>query len=126
VELPGHNSRHREAPLTNLKLLAAELAGQIVAYLESKNVPDGAPFYLLGASLGAWIAFEVVQALMKAPGKQRVPTMLVVCSNRAPHLAGLAHDIHPVQLSTLPQEDFFAAMQTRYGANPDLVGGVQA
>ena len=43
--------------------------------------------------MGAWLAIEVAQELVKQGGPQ--PLMVVVSGNRPPHLAGPNNDVDP-------------------------------
>ncbi|GLC68109.1 hypothetical protein PLESTF_000647000 [Pleodorina starrii] len=106
IELPGHNSRMREPPATNLLKLAAD-----IAHVVRQVVHD---------SMGAWIAYEVVQDLMRSGSL--LPVHLFVSGCRAPHLYSASDDLDPTRLHKLATaEEFWAAFGARYGtANPHL------
>mgnify|MGYP002387041263 CR=1 FL=1 len=55
VELPGHNSRTREAHLKSMQELVGALLAALLPLLE------GQPFALFGHSMGAWVAFALAQ-----------------------------------------------------------------
>ncbi|KAL6758269.1 Alpha/Beta hydrolase protein [Haematococcus lacustris] len=56
VELPGHNSRmNREALQTDLRALAAQVAAVV------RQCSQDRAYAVFGHSMGAWIAYEVVQ-----------------------------------------------------------------
>jgi len=58
---PGRGARTREAPMTSLQRLAAELLGVVRPLLE-----DGVPYVLIGHSMGAWAAYELAAAARDA------------------------------------------------------------
>ena len=51
-----------------------------------------------------------------------LPLKLYASANRSPLLAGACHDVDPTVMHRLPGADFWAAMDRRYGRNPNLVG----
>jgi medium-chain acyl-[acyl-carrier-protein] hydrolase len=77
VQLPGRESRLREAPLRTVSALASELASELQPLLDR-------PYALFGHSLGGVVAFETIRELARrgAPG----PCRLIVSASRAPHL----------------------------------------
>lgn len=84
VQLPGHETRRNEAPLTRIEPLAEALAGAI----EADNAVAGCDYALFGHSYGALVAFEaarVLQARQAAP-----PLFLAASGSRAPHQGGRA------------------------------------
>ncbi|GIM03397.1 hypothetical protein Vretimale_8147, partial [Volvox reticuliferus] len=122
IELPGHNSRIREAPSTDLLQLAANIAGVIRQVLSHR---EGLPYAIFGHSMGAWITYEVVQDLMRSCSP--LPVHLFVSGCRAPHLFSAKDDVDPTRLHKLTtSEEFWAAFRARYGdsnthlANPKL------
>lgn len=73
VQLPGRANRFNEPPLTSIPAIAAEVAS---ALRESIRCPVA----VFGHSLGALIAFEVVQLL------QHMPILILIAAGaRAPH-----------------------------------------
>src|SRR5512147_3046207 len=58
VQLPGRETRWREAPLTSLPHLTDTLAEEIHAYLDQ-------PFAFFGHSLGALTSFELARQLRR-------------------------------------------------------------
>lgn len=75
VELPGRGARLGETPFTDMQALARQLAGE-------QRLAAGAPYALLGHSLGALVAFELaheLQALGCPP-----PVALFACGTAAP------------------------------------------
>ena len=112
VELPGRNSRQREPRYTCMKDLVRDLVDALLPEFRRN------PFCLLGHSLGAWIAYEVVHELWRR--HEPLPLKLYVSANRAPHLCHRSHDVHPVHLHQLNYEQFWEAFEVRYGSNKDL------
>ncbi|KAJ9512404.1 hypothetical protein QJQ45_012976 [Haematococcus lacustris] len=78
----------------------------------------GRAYAVFGHSMGAWIAYEVVQELQRTG--HALPLHLFVASNRAPSLCGASHDVDSTRLSQLTELEFWAALERRYGANPAL------
>ncbi|KOX14506.1 hypothetical protein ADK67_42300 [Saccharothrix sp. NRRL B-16348] len=77
VQLPGRQERSGEPPVRRLGQLLPALAAELDV---------GPPLVLLGNSLGATVAFELVRRLER---QARVrPARLIVSSARAPHVAG--------------------------------------
>ncbi len=104
VRLPGRENRLSEAPLTRLL--------QIIPLLVELIAPFATEDYALcGHSLGGLVAFELSRAL-RAAGL-RPPQALIVSGARAPHHAPDLPLLHP-----LPQREFLAEVQRRYGAIP--------
>ena len=95
--------------------LVEDLIHGISPLINDANVP----FALFGHSLGAWIAFAVAQELQKQ-GKP-LPVALIVSGIRAPQLAGVQHDADGLEMHKLGPEEFWMAMENRYGPNKDLV-----
>ncbi|KAL6758205.1 Alpha/Beta hydrolase protein [Haematococcus lacustris] len=113
VELPGHNSRmNREALQTDLRALAAQVAAVV------RQCSQDRAYAVFGHSMGAWIAYEVVQELQQTG--HALPLHLFVASNRAPSLCGASHDVDSTRLSQLTELEFWAALERRYGPNPAL------
>jgi surfactin synthase thioesterase subunit/glycosyltransferase involved in cell wall biosynthesis len=77
ARLPGRETRAGEAPLTDMRELAAALAREIRPLLDR-------PFAFFGHSMGAGIAFELARALRREG--QPLPLRLFVSSARSPVL----------------------------------------
>lgn len=112
IELPGRNSRVRERRYTDMRALVRDLVQALL------NEFRRLPFCILGHSLGAWIAYELVQELRKA--HEPLPLKLYVSANRAPSLHRKEHDVDPIRLSGLGYDAFWDAFFRRYGRNKDL------
>ena len=74
-----------------------------------------------GHSMGAWVAFAMVQRLRREHDKLPLPIAMFASCNRAPHLVGFEHDVHSVEMHTLGLADgggdaaFWNGMAERYG-----------
>eukprot|EP00873_Tetraselmis_striata_P035728 jgi/Tetstr1/455992/TSEL_042770.t1 len=113
IELPGRNSRLGEPKAIDMKSLVMALADGVAPILE-----EGKPYAVFGHSMGAWIGYELVQELQRR-GVQ-LPLRLYVSANRAPQLAGVEHDVHPVELHKLGFSEFWEAFEQRYGRIAEL------
>ena len=76
---PGRGSRHREAPIRRLTMLAEKFCQAILPLSEK-------PFAFFGHSLGGLVAFELARQLQQE--KSLRPEILFVSASGAPHLAG--------------------------------------
>jgi surfactin synthase thioesterase subunit len=103
IQMPGRESRIREAALRDLAPLVSTIAGAVRPLL-------GTRFVLFGHSLGALIAFELARELRRA-GLPK-PAHLFVSGRRAPHLAPTEPPIH-----AKPEADFMRAVR-RFGGTP--------
>lgn len=112
VELPGRNSRMREAPVTSMQQLVESLLPALLPLLEQR------PFAFFGHSMGAWVAYALTQELRRRGGP--LPLKLYASANRSPLLAGPEHDVDPTVMHLLPPESFWEALAARYGPNPSL------
>jgi surfactin synthase thioesterase subunit len=105
VQLPGRENRLREHPFTNLGELVQALLPQLLPYLDK-------PFALFGHSMGALIAYELAQQLVRQ--LERMPMYLFVSGRRAPFLPEPELPLHK-----LPTDDIFLAeLQRRYNNIP--------
>ena len=122
VELPGRNSRMLEPKPTSM----AELITGLVEGLLTLGA-FSTPYVLLGHSLGAWIAYELLAELIRQ-GKDGLCQMLIVSGVRPPHLAALEHDADTFcpALAKLDDHEFWAHFERRYGKNPELDGDMIA
>ena len=100
VQLPGRESRFREAAFSDLRATAAAASEVLSPTLAE-------PFALFGHSLGSWLAFEFARSLA-AMG--RVPAHLFVSGRRGPRLPERFPPLH-----TLPDQEFVEGINSRYG-----------
>ena len=77
VQLPGREWRIQEAPLNNMRDLAADVQAGITPWLDK-------PYALLGTSMGGTLAFELARGLREAG--QPVPACLMILAVGAPHM----------------------------------------
>lgn len=107
VQLPGRESRMREAPFNRLAPMLDSLEESIFPLLDR-------PFALFGASMGALVAFELALRLRQT--YSILPVNLFLASRRAPQtperLPLIAH---------LPDEPFLYEVQTRYNSIPEII-----
>ncbi len=104
VRLPGRENRLSEAPFVRLMALIPLLVELIAPFAQED-------YALCGHSLGGLMVFELARAL-RARGL-RLPHALIISGVRAPH--------HPPELPLLhrlPQREFIAHVERRYGAIP--------
>lgn len=106
VQYPGRETRIQEALPRSLEQLAEEVAQALLPLLD-------APYFLLGYSLGAKLAYAVCQRLVALGAPE--PALLIAAAHGAP-------DSEPVigGAADLP-EDEFRALLRQYGGVPDIV-----
>lgn len=78
IELPGRGRRINEPSIRQKDILVGSLKKAIIPYLEEK------PFCFFGHSMGALIAYELIQSLNKDEGL--LPKYFFPSAHRAPHL----------------------------------------
>lgn len=100
VQLPGRESRLREARATCALQLAGAIADALEPWVER-------PFALFGYSFGALLAFETARELRRRGAPQ--PACLFAAARHAPQLAA----VHP-PLGALPPAEFVAAIEQYY------------
>jgi len=96
VQLPGRETRIREAPLDRLAPLIEQAGTALLPYLDR-------PYCFLGYSMGALVTFELARYLRRHHGTS--PVRLLPCAYKAPHLphhSALRHD--------LPRDEFLKAL----------------
>jgi surfactin synthase thioesterase subunit len=104
VQPPGREGRLGERSATSIAALVAGLVPALLPVLDR-------PFAFFGHSMGAVVATEVARSLEARGGP--LPHHLLVSSRRPPHLAGAEPPLHP-----LPDAEFVAELQRRYGGIP--------
>lgn len=106
VQLPGRESRQREACITAMPVLVEQLLQAMMPLLDK-------PFVFFGHSLGALVAFEVCRGL-RQPGLP-LPQHLFVSAFPAPDLPNPNSP-----MSQLSEADLIARLR-HYGGTPEAV-----
>jgi medium-chain acyl-[acyl-carrier-protein] hydrolase len=107
VQLPGHDSRLKEQPLTHLTPLLEVMIPALLPYLNQ-------PFAFYGHSMGALLCFEAARLLYQEYNLE--PAHLFVSGSRAPQLPSRLIPTHH-----LPDVRFASELRRRYNAIPDAV-----
>lgn len=107
VQLPGRESRFREARYTRLMPLVHALGDVIRPYLTL-------PFAFFGHSMGALIGFELARYLRRQNAP--TPTHLFVSAHRAPHLPDPKAPIYD-----LPDPQFLEELRLLNGMPPKVL-----
>jgi medium-chain acyl-[acyl-carrier-protein] hydrolase len=107
VQLPGRESRIREAALSRMSLLIDALVVAMRPYLSS-------PFAFYGHSMGALIGFELARRLTEEGLSG--PSHLFVSARCAPQLGDDRPPLH-----TQPEHAFIEHVSARYGAVPKVI-----
>lgn len=107
VQYPGRGQRMRETPKTSVDPLVEEIADGLQAWFDK-------PFAFYGHSFGAILGFETARLLRRTglPG----PSGLYLGAVRPPQLPSP----HP-PLRHLPDAEFAAGVQARYGGIPEVI-----
>ena len=100
VQLPGRETRYKEARVTDIKTLVKDIVKAIECYQDK-------PFAFFGYSLGALLAFEVSRELRKQ--NMKLPNHLFVAAMHAPQ----APPVHP-PLSKLADDKFLQQIEHYY------------
>jgi medium-chain acyl-[acyl-carrier-protein] hydrolase len=109
VQLPGRETRLREAPLRRIEAIVEELVPALLPHLD-------VPFAIFGHSMGAVLAAATAAAL--GASARPLPMHLFLSARRAAHMP----DRFPA-LSRLPDSEFVAELNRRYGGiSPDVLG----
>lgn len=107
LQPPGRETRRSEPPFRTFAEAIENLAQAIHPLLDK-------PCAFFGHSLGALLAFETARCLRRAGQPQ--PCHLLLSSRRPPHLP---EPLAP--LAELPEAEFIAAVQGRYGGIPEVI-----
>jgi medium-chain acyl-[acyl-carrier-protein] hydrolase len=108
IQLPGRESRFREAALTDVEPLISTLTGLLYPHRLDR------PFAFYGHSLGALIAFELARNLIKYYNV--APAHLFVSARIAPHLADSRPPIH-----LLSEAEFKKTLRELGGTPPEVL-----
>ena len=106
VQLPGRETRMREAPLVRMDEMVASLADGLRGLLDE-------PFAFFGHSMGAFIAFELARELRRSGA--RGPSHLVVSAARAPHRPSSRRPLY-----ALPEAQFVDELGGMNGTAPEV------
>jgi surfactin synthase thioesterase subunit len=107
--LAGRENRVGEPPQTELRTLVQDMADELTPILDR-------PWAVLGHSMGAWIAFELVREIRRRGG--RLPQLLIVAASQAPHFDSPAPQLH-----TLPDGQFLDELSRQFDGIPPAVRG---
>ena len=107
IQLPGRESRFKEAPYHSMATLVDELGRALVSWTEI-------PFAIFGHSMGAIVGFEVARYLRRVTGKN--PVCLFASSRRAPQLGKTGRNI-----SQLSDAEFVREMREHYNGIPEVI-----
>jgi medium-chain acyl-[acyl-carrier-protein] hydrolase len=107
IQLPGRETRLREACFTNLHKLVQALLPALLPDLDR-------PFAFLGHSMGALIGFELSRQLQQRQAP--LPIHLFVAGREAPQSRSLATPTHH-----LPVTAFIQEIRCRYNGIPDAL-----
>jgi medium-chain acyl-[acyl-carrier-protein] hydrolase len=107
VQLPGRESRFREAPYSSIPELMPALADALSPHLDR-------PFAFYGHSLGGRIAFEAMRELRRRGDKEAAHLFMAACP--APQLPWPLPFMHGLDTA-----QFLEEMQKRYGGIPQQI-----
>jgi medium-chain acyl-[acyl-carrier-protein] hydrolase len=108
VQLPGRESRLREAPFETPGPLIQAIADALQPYLRDL------PFVFFGHSMGAMISFELSRELRRRG--QTLPLHLFVSGRRAPQVPDDEEPIH-----ALPEPEFIAKLRELNGTPEEVL-----
>jgi medium-chain acyl-[acyl-carrier-protein] hydrolase len=108
VQLPGRESRLREAPFETPGPLIQAIADALQPYLRDL------PFVFFGHSMGAMIGFELSRELRRRG--QTLPLHLFVSGRRAPQVPDDEEPIH-----ALPEPEFIAKLRELNGTPEEVL-----
>jgi len=109
VQLPGHDSRMREKPCTDLMVLIDGLMQGLAGEITTN-------YAFFGHSMGALIAYEFVRRIHRE--RRQTPVHLFVSARRAPHLPLTEGPYHK-----LPDSAFVDVLVNRYNGIPQAILG---
>lgn len=105
VQLPGHGARAAETPPTSMR----EATNAVLSVVRFT-----VPFVLFGHSFGGLLGYEVARTLHSRGSP--APARLIVSASPAPPLPAL-----PTPLHRLPDDQFLAEVERRWGRFPDPI-----
>lgn len=107
LQLPGRESRLREAPFTRMEPLVGQLAEVLTPLLNQ-------PFAFLGYSLGTLVCFELARLLRRRRAPS--PVHILVAARAAPQIASRVSTLHQ-----LPDDSLVAELCRRYAGIPRVI-----
>ncbi|BAZ21951.1 thioesterase [Kalymmatonema gypsitolerans NIES-4073] len=107
IQLPGRESRLKEAPFTQILLLAQTLVSVLRPHL---NIP----FAFFGHSMGSLLSFEVTRQLRRQNAP--IPVHLFVASRRAPQVLASTPPMH-----LLPEPAFIEKVRLVNGTSEAIL-----
>ncbi len=108
VQLPGRESRLRDAPFTDLVPLVQAIADVLPPYFDL-------PFAFFGHSMGGLISFELTRELRRRGGAAQ-PFHLFVSGRRSPECPPREEPIHD-----LPEPEFIAKLRELNGTPEEVL-----
>jgi surfactin synthase thioesterase subunit len=108
VELPGRGSQSASSAFTNMQALVQSLAA-------CAQTLGGAPFVLLGHSLGGLVAFQLARALRATAS--RLPAKLILAGVGAPQTLPV---LRPEEVAAMTDAELLATLK-RWGGTPQGV-----
>jgi medium-chain acyl-[acyl-carrier-protein] hydrolase len=108
VQLPGRESRLREAPFETPEPLVKAIADALQPHFA------GLPFVFFGHSMGAMLSFELARELRRRG--QTLPLHLFVSGRRAPQIPDLEEPIH-----ALPEPEFIVKLRELNGTPEEVL-----
>ncbi len=107
VQLPGRETRLKEAPYTSLPALVRATGQALLPFFDK-------PFCFFGHSMGALIAFELAREIRREYGLS--PRHIFVSGRRAPTIPLQHKTIHD-----LPQKEFIERLRDLNGTRPAVL-----
>ncbi len=107
VHLPGRDKRIREPLHERLTPMVELLTEALIPHLDK-------PFAFFGHSMGALVSFEVARQLRRKHAPQ--PVHLFISARQPPQKVDPDLDLY-----RLPEDEFLAATEKKYGVLPDVV-----
>jgi surfactin synthase thioesterase subunit len=107
IQLPGRANRLREAPLSSIPAMVDAIIEAMADHLDR-------PYALFGHSMGGLLAFELAHALSERGWS--APRHVIVSARRAPLTPDPSSLLH-----ILPDAEFVAEIQRRYGGIPEEI-----
>lgn len=111
IQLPGRETRMREAPFSDVHALIDAMTPALEHWLDK-------PMVLFGHSMGALIAYELAQRLQHEHACP--PQCLIVSGRVAPH-----RSLPQSAVSKLPQSEFISRLRQLHGTPDELLNNTE-